>query len=184
MSLGMRAKREHAFERIYAEHAQALFGFLRYRTGDRVLAEELLADTCEHALRALGRFDRRRASEKTWLYAIALNCLNDHLRRRATEGRALEQIASDSRTGGESVGLDELAGRELEEVVDRDLVNRGLAALSGEEREAISLRFGADLSVPEIAELLGEPHTTVEGRVYRALRKLRETISAGTAAVG
>src|SRR5579871_3689704 len=107
MSIAMRAKRDDAFERIYAEHAQALFSFLRYRTGDRMLAEELLADTCERALRALGRFDRRKASEKTWLYAIALNCLNDHLRRRATEGRALERIASDSRAGRELLGLDE-----------------------------------------------------------------------------
>ena len=34
--------------------------------------------------------------------------------------------------------------------------------------------FGAELTVPEMAEALGEPLTTVEGRVYRALRKLRE----------
>ncbi len=48
-----------------------------------------------------------------------------------------------------------------------------LAVLSPEEREAIALRFGADLSVPEIARLLDQPLTTIEGRVYRALRKLR-----------
>ena len=42
--------RDDAFERLYAEHAQALFGFLSYRTGDRVLAEDLLADTFERAL--------------------------------------------------------------------------------------------------------------------------------------
>jgi RNA polymerase sigma-70 factor, ECF subfamily len=52
-------------------------------------------------------------------------------------------------------------------------VQRALAALSDEEREAISLRFGADLTVPEMAKVLGEPLTTIEGRVYRALRKLR-----------
>ena len=46
--------------------------------------------------------------------------------------------------------------------------------LSDEEREAIALRFGADLTVPEIAKLTGERLTTVEGRVYRALRKLRK----------
>jgi DNA-directed RNA polymerase specialized sigma24 family protein len=52
-----------------------------------------------------------------------------------------------------------------------DLLNRSLALLRGPEREAIALRFGADLTVPEIAKLTGEPLTTVEGRVYRALRK-------------
>ncbi len=172
----MRAIRDDAFERLYAEHAQALFGFLRYRTGNTVVAEELLGDTCERALRARSRFDRRKASEKTWLYAIALNCLNDHLRRNATESRALERVAA----GGESsVGLyeaDEIAEHDLEQIGERDELSRSLSALSGEEREAISLRFGADLSVPEIAKLTGEPLTTIEGRVYRALRKLREAM--------
>lgn len=177
MSVLMRAKREDAFERLYAEHAQGLYGFLRYRTGDRVLAEDLLADTCERALRARSRFDRRRASEKTWLYAIALNCLNDHMRRRAVEGRALELIAAGSQSSGGLLEFDEIAEHDMEEVADRDLIARSLATLSGEEREAIALRFGADLSVPEIARLTGEPLTTVEGRVYRALRKLREKIS-------
>ncbi|NUT54963.1 MAG: sigma-70 family RNA polymerase sigma factor, partial [Thermoleophilia bacterium] len=58
-------------------------------------------------------------------------------------------------------------------VADRDQLQLALAALAPEERDAIALRFGGELTVPEIAELLGEPLTTVEGRVYRALRKLR-----------
>jgi RNA polymerase sigma factor (sigma-70 family) len=160
--------RDEQFERLYAEQAQALFGFLSYRTGDRTLAEDLLADTFERALRARRRFDPRKASEKTWLYAIALNCLRDHARRRASEGRALERI-----TSGPSPGFADA----LKSFTDRDLVNRGLTALSEEEREAIALRFGADLTIPEIARLTGERLTTVEGRVYRALRKLREAMA-------
>jgi RNA polymerase sigma factor (sigma-70 family) len=157
--------REDTFERLYAAHAQALFGFLSYRTGDRVLAEDLLADTFERALRARRRFDPRKASEKTWLYAIALNCLRDHGRRRAAEGRALERISS---------GAPLEATDPIQSLSDRDLVGRSLAVLSEGEREVIALRFGADLTVPEIAKVTGEKLTTVEGRVYRALGKLRE----------
>jgi RNA polymerase sigma-70 factor, ECF subfamily len=163
----MQAMRDDAFERLYAEHAQALYAFLSYRSGDRVLAEDLLADTFERALRARRRFDPRKASEKTWLYAIALNCLRDHARRRSAEGRALERIAT-TPSAGSTIEVDEIA--------DRDLINRSLTVLSEEEREAIALRFGSGLTVPEIAKLTGEPLTTVEGRVYRALRKLREAI--------
>lgn len=161
--------RDEQFERLYSEHAQGLFGFLRYHTGDRVLAEDLLADTFERALRARRRFDPRRASEKTWLYAIALNGLRDHARRRASEGHALQRIARGSRPESPSA---------MQQVSDRDLLSRSLAVLSESERDAIALRFGADLSVPEIARLTKEPLTTVEGRVYRALRKLREQIDA------
>jgi len=154
------------FEQLYEEHAQALFSFLAYRTGDRTVAEDLLADTFERALRARNRFDRRKASEKTWLYTIALNLLRDHARRRASESRALERYPHE---GGEPP--DGLA-----RVEHRDQVQRALETLSDEEREAVALRFGADLTVPEIAQLLGEPLPRVEGRVYRSLRKLRERL--------
>jgi RNA polymerase sigma-70 factor, ECF subfamily len=159
--------RDEAFERLYSEHAQSLYAFLSYRTGDRVLAEDLLADTFERALRARRRFDPRKASEKTWLYAIALNRLRDQVRRQAAEGRALERVVVGAVAGS--------AGG-IEQIADRDLVIRGLETLGEEEREAIALRFGGDLTVPEIARLTKEPLTTVEGRVYRALRKLRDAI--------
>jgi RNA polymerase sigma-70 factor (ECF subfamily) len=158
---------DEEFERLYDAEAAGLFSFLAYRTGDRALAEDLLADTFERALRARRRFDRRRGSAKTWIYAIALNLLRDHARRAAAETRALE------RSGARPEATEDPA---LSGVEHRDTVHRALAGLAPEEREAIALRFGAELTVPEIAELLGEPLTTVEGRVYRALRKLRAAL--------
>ena len=64
----------------------------------------------------------------------------------------------------------------MQHVEDRDLLARGLEGLNDDEREAIALRYGADLTVPEIAKLTGQKLTTVEGRVYSALRKLRERL--------
>jgi RNA polymerase sigma factor (sigma-70 family) len=159
--------RDEDFERLYAAEAAGLFSFLAYRTGDRALAEDLLADAFERALRGRRRFDRRRGTEKAWLYAIALNVLRDHARRTAAEGRAYER----SGAPGES-GPDPFAG-----VEHRDELARALAGLAPEEREAIALRFGAELTVPEMAEVLREPLTTMEGRVYRALRKLRAALA-------
>src|ERR671917_2523930 len=99
----MPVMRDADFERLYEQEAQGLFAFLAYRTGDRALAEDLLADTFERALRSRARFNPRRGSQKTWLYAIALNLLRDHARRAAAEGRALERtgvhagVADDAR---------------------------------------------------------------------------------------
>ena len=158
--------RRDDFERLYEEHAQPLFGFLAYRTGDTALAEDLLADTFERALRARARFDRRKASEKTWLYTIALNLLRDSARRRKAEGRALERMPLETPGAPDDLGA----------VEHRDEVRRALAILSDEEREAIALRFGADLTVPEIAKVLKQPLPRIEGRVYRSLRKLRDEL--------
>jgi RNA polymerase sigma factor (sigma-70 family) len=161
------AVRREDFERLYAEHARPVLGFLAYRTGDRTLAEDLLAETFEKAYRARRSFDPRRGGERTWIYAIARNCMRDHARRRDAEERALVRAVA---------GMAE-AEHPLDGVEDRDEVYRALRHLSDEEREAIALRYGADLTVPEIAALTGESLTTAEGRVYRALRKLRDELS-------
>src|SRR6266516_599265 len=102
-----------------------MLGFLAYRTGDRVLAEDLLAETFERVLRARHRYDRRRGSETTWIYAIARNCLRDHARRRSAEQRALALMAA-----GETATATDMAG----EVANRDAIHWALDCLSEEER--------------------------------------------------
>jgi RNA polymerase sigma-70 factor (ECF subfamily) len=162
---------DREFERLYSEHAQPLFGFLVYRTGNRALAEDILTETFVRVLRARRPYDPRRgASEKTWLYTIAVNLLRDHGRRTAAEGRALAQMGpagNPARDSDPSLGA----------VEERDSLHRAMRYLSGAEQEAIAFRFGADMTAPEIAKLTDERVSTVEGRIYRALRKLRDELS-------
>src|SRR5215210_5646050 len=99
--------RQDEFERLYAEHAQSLLGFLVYRTGDRALAEDVMADAFEKVLRTRRRYDRRKASEKTWLYTIALNCLRDSARRHAAEERALSRALEYAPAAGQAGGFDD-----------------------------------------------------------------------------
>jgi RNA polymerase sigma-70 factor (ECF subfamily) len=156
--------RDDHFERLYEQHAQPLLAFLVYRTADRALAEDILADTFERVLSSRRGFDRRKASEKTWIYTIALNLLRDNARRADAAGRAMEQVVAGAHTALPSA---------VDAFEHRDTIQRALGILSTEEREAIALRYGADLTLPEIAELIDEKLSTVEGRVYRALRKMR-----------
>src|SRR3954469_10652780 len=126
-------KPDDDFDTLYAAHAERLYGFLAYRCGDPVLAEDLLADTTERAFSARARYDARRGS--AWLYTIGLNVLRDHARRRASEQRAGERGAAlaPAGSGGARAGLEE-----------RDEVMRALDLLAPEEREAVALRYGAD----------------------------------------
>ena len=55
----------------------------------------------------------------------------------------------------------------------RDEIGRALSVLSDEERETVALRFGADLSLKEISRVTDVSESAAEGRLYRALRKLR-----------
>ena len=151
-------------EQLYSEHAAGLFRVLVYRLGDRVEAEDVLADTFERALRARRRFDPRRGSATTWLYAIALNLVRDRARARAAEARAGERVASE---------LDQATPSDMERAEERTTVLEAVRTLNPDQREVVALRFGADLKLETIARVIDEPRTTVEGRLHRALRKMR-----------
>ena len=155
------------FERLFEAEAQPLYAFLSYRTGDAALAEDVLADTFERALRARKRLDPGRGTTKSWLYAIALNRLRDLHRRSVAEEAALEGLRSEE---------DAVDGGFEERVVEGQTLREALMTLPVDEREALALRFGAGLTVPEAARALGQPLSRVEGRVYRGLRRLREEL--------
>ena len=155
------------FEQLYAEHAEPLLRFLVYRTGDRALAEEVLADTFERVLRSRSKFNPNRGKAKTWVYSIALNRLRDLHRRSEAEQRALRR--SEAGAPGPSA-------TEIDRVEERTSVAAALAQLDELEREAVSLRYGADLSVAEVATALGVKVSTAEGRIYRGLRGLKELL--------
>jgi RNA polymerase sigma factor (sigma-70 family) len=161
--------RSDTFERLFEEHSERLFSFLAYRTGNRALAEDLLSETFERVLRSRQRFDPRRGSERRWLYTIALNLLRDHARKHTHEERALQHAGAGTSPAEADPGL--------VAVEHRDELNRALALLNDDEREAIALRFGADLKLRDVAKVLGEGESAVEGRIYRALRKLRDELN-------
>jgi RNA polymerase sigma factor (sigma-70 family) len=153
------------FERLVRRHAQDVYAFLLYRIGDHHIAEEVLADTLERPYLPGPRYDRRRASEKTWLIGIALNRWRDLVRRSASERAAL-------------AALSERAEPEhsMDDVDERRSLLRALAALPDDERDVVTLAYGADLTAKQVATVLDLPLTTVHGRLYRGLKRLRGTL--------
>ena len=157
------------FERVYDEHVWDVYGFFAYRLSSRADAEDLTQHTFERALRAWHRFDPARSKPRTWLLAIARNLLIDHYRRDRSSDRLP--------IGEEGVPETELPPVEPPEPlgVAPDLA-AALAVLSQRDREVIALRFGADMTGPEIAEMLDLSVANVQQILSRALRKLRELL--------
>ena len=154
--------RQNEFARVYEEHVWRVYAFLAYRLRDRYIAEDLTQATFERALRAWSRFDPRRAPESTWLLAIARNLLIDHYRRdRSGATEPIDERVAPTVPGAE----DRFAGSpELFEA---------LKTLSDRDREVIALRFGGDLTGPEIAAMLGLSLANVQQILSRSLRRLR-----------
>lgn len=147
---------------MYDEHVWRVYGFLAYRLGDRSAAEDLTQATFERALRAWSRFDPRRASESTWLLTIARNLLIDHHRRdRSHLTEPIEEHLAPLVPGPE------------EQFTRSPELATALARLSERDREVIALRFGGDMSGPEIAHVLGLTLANVQQILSRSLRRLR-----------
>jgi RNA polymerase sigma-70 factor, ECF subfamily len=156
-----------AFADVYGEHVWHVYGFLGYRVRSREEAEDLTQLTFERALRAWRRFDPERASVRTWLLAIARNLLIDHYRRDRTS----EQVPVPE-------GDDPAASAGLGAVGEPDLgispeLDRALGKLGKRDREVIALRFGGDLTGPEIAEMTGLSLANVQQILSRSMRRLR-----------
>lgn len=162
------SSRNSEFARVYEAHVWRVYGFFAYRVRDRELAEDLTQATFERALRAWSRFDPRRASEATWLLAIAHNLLIDHHRRDRPQTEL-----PDERVMGTSPGPEERFASSPELI-------EALARLGEREREVLALRFGGDLNGPEIAEVLGLSVSNVQQIVSRSLRRLRELLASSS----
>jgi RNA polymerase sigma-70 factor (ECF subfamily) len=157
---------EHSnFARVYDEHVWRVYGFLAYRLGDRDTAEDLTQATFERALRAWSRFDPRRASESTWLLAIARNLLIDHYRRdRSNITEPIQEHLAPA-----------VPGPEEHLTASAEIVS-ALGRLSERDREIVALRFGGDMTGPEIAQLLNLTLANVQQILSRSLRKLRRLL--------
>jgi RNA polymerase sigma-70 factor (ECF subfamily) len=155
------------FAALYDDHVWDVYGFFGFRVASTEVAEDLTQATFERALRAWDRFDPARATAKTWLLAIAHNLLVDHYRR--DRSRRVEPLgqgeAADVQLGSEAA-IDEDLGLEPR-------LEAALAVLGDRERELVALRYGGDLTGPEIAELTGLTLANVQQILSRSLRRLR-----------
>jgi RNA polymerase sigma-70 factor (ECF subfamily) len=160
-----------AFAQLYDEHVWNVYGFLGYRLGSRQDAEDLTQVTFERALRAFDRFDPKRASARTWLMAIARNLLVDHYRSASsTPVEPIPQGEAGEAMLGQVEPLETGLGLEPE-------LETALARLQDRERELLALRFGADLTGPEIAGLTGLSLANVQQILSRTLRQLRDELA-------
>lgn len=167
----MKADASAAFARFYDDHVWRVYGFFGYRLRSREEAEDLTQVTFERALKAWGRFDESRASESTWVMTIARNLLVDHYRRTPppreslSEGEFSDPALVTPGPDEQRLGL----SPELE---------AALGTLGQRERELIALRFGAELTGPEIAGLMELSVDNVHQILSRSLRRLRAELDA------
>ncbi|TQK19981.1 RNA polymerase sigma-70 factor (ECF subfamily) [Microbacterium sp. SLBN-154] len=148
--------------RAFAENGSALLGYAVNALRDRPLAEDCVQETFLRAWRSRDRFDAARATERTWLFAIARNVIVDALRARAR----LPRIGDDA----------ELETRMVDAIdpLERLRIIEGLAALSEAHRTVVVAVHVEGRSYQELADATGIPVATWRTRAFHGLRALRK----------
>jgi RNA polymerase sigma-70 factor (ECF subfamily) len=164
---------------VYDDHVWDVYGFFAYRLGSRQEAEDLTQGTFERALKAWNRFDPSRSSPRTWLLAIANNLLIDHFRADRS-GRNVP-IGEDG-VGEESLPVTH--GPEANDLGVSPELAAAIASLGDRARHILALRYGGDLTGPEIAELLGLSLANVQQILSRSLRRMRTLLEADRVSAG
>ncbi|MFL6100962.1 MAG: RNA polymerase sigma factor [Actinomycetales bacterium] len=145
--------------------------------GDQALAEDVLQETALRLWRAGARFDPALGSEEVYVRVVARRAAVDLLRRRRELPASWVADAADAADAAQAVHGDRVTPPAQTQVLDADLVERGLATLSDAHREVVTRAYLRDESYKDIALGLGVPVATVRTRVFYALRALRRALS-------
>ena len=168
-----------AFEVVVERHSDAAFSLAYRMCGRRSLAEDVAQEALLAVWRSGARYDRSRASVRTWVLGIVHNRAVDALRRNSVHERrrAEDEGLQESLQAPDQTDVQAIANTASGEI-------RGaLDELPSEQRKVIELAYFGGFTHTEIAAMLDAPIGTVKGRMRLGLHKLRETL-AGWEAVG
>lgn len=162
-----------AFEQLIDRFQGEIHRMIYYRIRARMDTEDLTQDVFIRAYRSISRI-REPGKFRSWLFTIAVNRVNDYLRKKkvrsifksSDEDTSIQPAATDGQDPPEA----------LEQILKEDFwrhIGRIAKKLSKMEREVFMLRFLDNLNIDEIARILKKSDSTVKTHLYRALAKFR-----------
>ena len=156
-----------AFQILYERYRSPIFRFAYRLLGSVEAAEDVAHDCFLGLIKEPGRFDSSRASLRTYLYAAARN---QAAKRYQSFGRetALEELVEEPQSADRQGPMAQVLDNELAGEVER-----AIASLPPLQREALVLFEYDDLSLAEIAAVVGADSGTVKSRLFRARERLR-----------
>ena len=168
---------ETAFEQVFDRHKRmvGLVAGRYFRRPEQI--EEIIQISFAKAFVELARFrGGHELSLASWLARITVNACFDSLR---SSKRRPEHLCCDL-TDGEMESLSGIAavgsGDAEKNVLDRDLAEKLLSRLSGDERALLQMLYTDDMSVAEIAEFTGWSQSKVKVKAWRARNLLRRVV--------
>jgi RNA polymerase sigma-70 factor (ECF subfamily) len=169
-SLVQRAKNndQEAFAQLYEEHFDKIYRYLALRIGNEMEAEDMTQQVFLNALQSISSFRWKGVPFSAWLYRIAHNQAVDHLRKNKKRGTVpLDESLVSSGDSPHSAA---------ERKMDIEQLLAATRRLTGAQREVISLRFTSELSIAQVAGIMGKSEGAVKALQHSAIVALRRTM--------
>jgi RNA polymerase sigma-70 factor (ECF subfamily) len=165
---------QEAFRQLWDEHHGVAMAATLRLCHEPALAEDITQGAFLLAWRGLPRF-QAGLPFRPWLMRIMYRHALDVMERQRVYTRLYAPVAQEAQVSGSSLAnLASPSERDPQETVaEREELRQALVQLKPDLRRVIALRYGADLSEAEIAQVLGWPVGTVKSRLNRARERLR-----------
>jgi RNA polymerase sigma-70 factor (ECF subfamily) len=178
---GIRRAIEADFNLLYERYFQRVYGYAYQRLRNRADAEEVAQETFTAVFRSIDAY-RGQSSLLSWIYGIAKNTVNNHLRRAKAHEQRMERAEfALQNTAGLSAYTPE---EQLNLRRCEDAIHEGLSSVADWHAEVFRLRHVEDLSIGEIARRVSRSNDAVRSSLYRVKRMLVEAIGGTEAAAG
>jgi len=173
----LRAVRQAAFDSLYQRYFQRLYNFSYLRLRNHADTEEVVQETFTAVFRCIGSY-QGRSSLSSWMYGIAKNTINNHIRRARTEEARIDRAETEGLRPSESLATgspeDQLLLRRcVQEIGER------LASVARWQVEVFELRHLQNLSIQEIYERTARSSDAIRSSLYRMKRLLMESVETG-----
>lgn len=156
-----------AFNELHHRYARKLMGFFyRQMKGDEALASDMVQDVFLRVWSSRNQFCGD--SFRVWLFSIAYNLCKNHYRHLAYEQSYVSEM-----TEYEEGRCDEIELHMDEDTFCIALQNE-LDLLEPSKRLLFSLRFEEELTIPQIASIIGIPEGTVKSRLFLLTQLLKK----------
>lgn len=165
-----RALDQEALTQIHDVYYGPIFRYIVLKVSDHDTAEDL---TSEVFLRLLNALRDRTAPDRTlrgWLYAVASRVVSDHYRRhyRAPLTAISEEMPDQALEPAELV-YSRLTWQQVQGLMQE---------LTAEQQEVLALRFGYEMSIRDVAEVLNKSEGAVKQLQARAIASLARLLGA------
>jgi RNA polymerase sigma-70 factor (ECF subfamily) len=155
---------------IHNQYYDAIYRMVLYRVGDVPQAEDLTGEVFTRLLEALHAGRAPQESIRGWLFQVANNVVSDHFRRAyRREQVALSEALPADDTGQTSQLIKKLRTEKL---------HQAMGMLAEDQAAVLAYRFGAGMSIREVAGLLERSEGAVKMLQARAVKTLARILEA------